>query len=422
MLKSRIALAAGLLFGAAVAVPAQAAVVLLGVGSIPGNATDQSGLSGLLEDGVTPKNQVGGFGSAITYSGKNNRFLATPDRGPADGTTSYIDRLYKIDLKLKSTGPYGPNSYTVTPTLSGTSLLSNKSGEQYTGYNLEFDATGSTDSLRLDPEGIRADHCGDSVYVSDEYGPYLYQFKLNGQQTGKPVKLPAKLGIDLPSSDPAAELANNAFGRQANRGMEGLAISPDGSKLFGLMQNALIQDGALDPALKRVATNSRLIEINQSSGEIKEYYYPLETKDYGLNEILAVNDHQFLVIERDGKAGASAAFKKLYLIDIAGATDIRGIKSLPATGVPSGVTPVSKTLFLDLLDPAYGLAGASFPEKIEGLAFGPDLKGGQHTLIVTNDNDFVTANPSNFYVFGIDAADLPGYQPQQFGSCDTTLE
>jgi hypothetical protein len=200
--------------------------------------------------------------------------------------------------------------------------------------------------------------------------------------------------------------------------MEGLAISPDGSKLYGLMQNALIQDGALNDALTRVATNSRLVEINQSSGEIKEYYYPLDNIGYGLNEILAVNDHQFLVIERDGKAGASAAFKKIYLIDITGATDIRSIKSLPATGVPSGVTPVSKTLFLDLLSPTYGLAGASFPEKIEGLAFGPDLKGGQHTLIITNDNDFVTANSSNFYVFGIDTADLPGYQPQQFGSCE----
>ncbi|MDB5968952.1 MAG: hypothetical protein JWQ90_1402 [Hydrocarboniphaga sp.] len=418
MLKSRIALAASLLFGAAIAVPAQAAVVLLGTGSIPGNATDQSGLTGLLEDGVTPKNQVGGFGSAITYSGKNSRYLATPDRGPADGTTSYIDRLYKIDIKLKSKGPYGPNSYLVTPTLAGTSLLSNKDGEQYTGYNLEFDATGSTSSLRFDPEGIRVDSCGNSVYVSDEYGPYLYRFTLNGQRKGQPIKLPAKLGIDLPSSDPNAELANNAFGRQANRGMEGLAISPDGNKLYGLMQNALIQDGALDASLKRVATNSRLIELNQSSGEIKEYYYPLDNIGYGLNEITAVNDHQFLVIERDGKAGASAAFKKVYLIDIAGATDIRGIKSLPATGVPSGVTPVSKTLFLDLLDPAYGLAGASFPEKIEGLAFGPDLSGGQHTLIVTNDNDFVTANPSNFYVFGIDTADLPGYTPQQISSCE----
>jgi hypothetical protein len=419
MQKTRIAFVASLLFGVASGVPAEAAVTLLGTGSIPGNATDQSGLTGLLEDGVTPKNLVGGLGSAITYSGKKNFYFATPDRGPADGTTTYIDRLYKLSIVLTSTGPYGTNSYQVVPTITTTTLLTNKDAEQYTGYNLEFDATGSTDSLRFDPEGIRVDSCGTSVYISDEYGPYLYRFGLNGKRKPQAQlpKLPNKLGIDLPSSDPNAELADNAFGRQANRGMEGLAISPDGVKLYGLMQNALIQDGALDASLKRVATNARLIELNQSTGEIKEFYYPLESASNGLNDITAVNDHQFLVIERDGKAGSSAAFKKIYLIDIAGATDIRGIKSLPATGVPSGVTAVSKSLFIDLLSPSYGLAGSSFPEKIEGLAFGPNLADGHLQLIVSSDNDFVQANPTKFFVFGIDAADLPGYVPQQIAAC-----
>ena len=418
MRKIPLAFAAGLIVAVAAGAPAEAAAVLLGTGSIPGDATDQSGLSGLLEDGVTPKNLIGGLGSAITYSGKKNVYYATPDRGPADGTTTYIDRLYKLAIVLTPTGPYGPNSYQVAPSVTSTALLTNKDGEPYTGYNFEFDAAGSTDSLRFDPEGIRVDSCGSSVYISDEYGPYLYRFALNGKRKGKPIQLPAKLGIDLPSSDPNAELADNAFGRQANRGMEGLAISPNGVKLYGLMQNALIQDGGLDASLKRVATNARLVELDQSTGEIKEYYYPLENTGNGLNDITAVNDHQFLVIERDGKAGASAAFKKIYLIDIAGATDIRALKTLPATGVPAGVTAVRKSLFIDLLDPAYGLAGSSFPEKIEGLAFGPALAGGHYPLIVSSDNDFVQQNPSKFFVFGIDAADLPAYAPQQITVCN----
>lgn len=36
----------------------------------------------------------------------------------------------------------------------------------------------------------------------------------------------------------------------------------------------------------------------------------------------------------------------------------------------------------------------------------------EHTLWVTNDNDFGTTKPSNFYVFGIPASDLPEYQAQ----------
>ncbi len=75
---------------------ASADVTFIGEGSIPGTATDQSGLTGMLEDGVTPRNRAGGMGSAITYSGRDNLYIATPDRGPADGTTTYIDRLYTV--------------------------------------------------------------------------------------------------------------------------------------------------------------------------------------------------------------------------------------------------------------------------------------------------------------------------------------
>src|SRR5262249_48908734 len=67
-------------------------------------------------------------------------------------------------------------------------------------------------------------------------------------------------------------------------------------------------------------------------------------------------------------------------------------------------------LFIDLLDPAFGLVGATFPEKIEGLAFGPDLQGGRHVLVVTNDNDFVPTQPNRFLVFAIDRI-FPGSHP-----------
>src|SRR5262245_22141077 len=78
------------------------------------------------------------------------------------------------------------------------------------------------------------------------------------------------------------------------------------------MQSALIQDGALDASLKRVGTNNRLVEIDLESGAIREFLYQLDNKSNGVNEILAVNDHEFLVIERDGNAGTAAAFKKIF--------------------------------------------------------------------------------------------------------------
>src|ERR1041384_7397999 len=38
---------------------------------------------------------------------------------------------------------------------------------------------------------------------------------------------------------------NNVNGRRGNQGMEGVALSPDGTRLFGLMQSATIQDSGV---------------------------------------------------------------------------------------------------------------------------------------------------------------------------------
>jgi hypothetical protein len=378
-------------------------IILYGQGSIAGDAVDTSGLTGNLEDG-TPHNRLGALGSAIAYTGFGTRYVAAPDRGPADGTTSYLDRYYLLDLTV--------SGGVVTPTLVQTTLLKNNSGQFFTGNAAAFDAINSPASLRLDPEGIRVGRTG-NLFISDEYGPFVYKFAANGQRL-QSLTVPAKFLIQspgVPSADPAIELKNTS-GRQANRGMEGLAISPDGSKLYGIMQNPLIQDHGLDSKQKRVGLNTRILEMDVKTGATREFLYQLNDKGYGVNEIVAINDHQFLVVERDGKGGNEAVFKKIFLIDLTNATDISNIEGLPQTGTPGGVTPVTKTEFINLLAPAFGLAGATFPEKIEGLAFGPDLADGRHLLWVTSDNDLNAANPNYFFAFAIDSADLPGFQAQ----------
>jgi Esterase-like activity of phytase len=271
---------------------------------------------------------------------------------------------------------------------------------------------GSAASLRFDPEGVRVSPAG-TFFVSDEYGPYVYEFNAAGGRL-RVLPMPAKFLIDHPNAVGTNELPpGNNKGRQANRGMEGLALSPDGSKLYGIMQNALIQDGALNMSNSRRGLHNRILEIDVATGHAREFVYVLTDRSNGVNEILAVNDHEFLVLERDGNAGASAAFKKIFKIDLAGATDVSGVANLPQTGpLPSGITPVSKAPFLDLLDPAFGLAGAAFPEKIEGLAFGPNLPDGRHLLLVTSDNDFFANQDSKIFAFATPPETLPGFKPQ----------
>jgi hypothetical protein len=200
--------------------------------------------------------------------------------------------------------------------------------------------------------------------------------------------------------------------------MEGLAISPDGRTLFGIMQNALLQDNGLTPmTTDRLGLNNRILKIDLSTGETHEYVYVLDAinRGQGVCEILAVNDHEFLVVERDNRSNLQSppqapTRKKIYKIDLTGATDVSNVASLPAGALPAGVTPVGKTLFIDLLDPAFDLA-PTIAEKIEGLAWGPDLEDGRRLLYVVSDNDLNPNLATQIYAFAIDPS-LLDYEKQ----------
>jgi len=366
---------------------------------VSGSALDTSGLTGNICQAGAPANCVpksifGGFGSDITYTGHDDVFIAAPDRGPFDGLTDepYIDRFYFLHITTDVDAPF-PN---ISTTLLDTRFFRDKGGRNFVGAAGDFNA-------RLDPEGIRVGPNG-TFYVSDEYGPYVFEFNRQGQLVRR-LEVPSKFFIANPSSDPNTELTGNTSGRQANRGMEGLAISPDGKTLFGIMQNALIQDHGLS-GTDRVAT-----------GETHEYVYVLDAinRGQGVCEILAINDHEFLVVERDNRSNLQSppqapTRKNIYKIDLTGATEVSGIESLPARALPLGITPVSKQLFINLLDADLNLA-ATIPEKIEGLTWGPDLADGRHVLYVISDNDLNPALATQIYAFAIDPS-LLDFQQQ----------
>lgn len=395
-----------MVLAASLPVAGWAQIELLGIGSIPGDTADLSGLTGKQSDG-TPHNRLGGMGSAIAYTGQGNRYILASDRGPKDGATDFACRVHYMDIVVAP-----GKSQPVQLKLTATTLLKNEEGRGFVGTLSAFDLERPERSLRLDPEGIRIGTQG-NFYISDEYGPFVYEFNREGKKI-RSLPVPRRFLPERVGGKPEDEMPpKNHFGRQPNRGMEGLAISPDGSKLFGLMQSPLIQDGGLDAANKRIGINNRLLEIDVTSGQTREFVYPLDDAANGVSEILAVSDQTFLVLERDSKGGEEAKCKKVFLIDVANASDVSSQPTLPTKGLPADVTPVKKKLFLDLLDPKFQLVGKALPEKMEGLAFGPDLPDGRRLLIVTADNDFVATAPFQVYAFAIDAAVLPGYRPQQ---------
>jgi hypothetical protein len=262
---------------------------------------------------------------------------------------------------------------------------------------------------RFDPEAIRVSADGRSVFISDEYGTYVRQFDRTTGVMIRNFELPAKYYVPNQSAVGDAEIAGNTIGRVSNKGMEGLAITPDGKTIFGIVQAPMAQDAAISASNKLL----RIIAIDVATGAIKgEYGYKLTTGS-GVSEITAINDHEFLVLERDGKGlgdGSNAAAKWLYKIDLTGATDISSL-----TGAAAAAAAVTKTDFINLvaLLGANGITAANVPAKLEALAFGADiLVNGTltHTLWMANDNDFLpnVAGPNNFYVFGVTDADLKG--------------
>ncbi len=361
-------------------------IMLLGSACIPGDAVDDSRLADTLEDG-TPHNQLGGIGSGIAYAGVGNRYLVVADRGPKDGAVSYRCRVHAIEVRILN-----DEGSPITPRLLETTLLVDEEGKRLVGAAQAIER-------RYDPEGIRAGADG-TMFVVDEYGPSLDVFSNSGRRVRR-LSIPEKFRSTNAHGDPKVELQNSRAGRVPNRGFEGLAVSPDRSKLLAAMQSPLIQDGGRD------GVNVRLLEFSAETGDTREMVYVLDNAEYGLSEIVAVGEHEFIVIERDGKEGQAAKFKRLFRINTSTATDVSSLTSLPSAGLPNDVRPVRKRLFMDMLDARFGLAGPQFPGKIEGLAFGPDLPDGKRLLLIMSDNDFHTAVPTWIFAFAVDAALLP---------------
>jgi hypothetical protein len=97
------------------------------------------------------------------------------------------------------------------------------------------------------------------------------------------------------------------------------------------------------------------------------------------------------------------------------------VVSLPETAAQLGVNiiPVKKTLFIDLLKDVYKVDATHtikdvIAEKVEALAWGPDLPDGRHVLYVMSDNDLNRGIATQIYAFAVDASQAGiTYQPQQ---------
>lgn len=260
----------------------------------------------------------------------------------------------------------------------------------------------------FDPEGFVVNPRTGTFLVSDEYGPSLYEFDRTGNKL-RSFTTPSNLlprntttGVSNYASD-----AGNDAGKRTNRGFEGLAITPDGNFAYAMLQSAMLDEGGSNGRLNRI------VKFDVATGEaVGQYAYEMKRsgQGQGISALVALNDHEFLVLERNnlglgaGAAlksggGVNVADKEVYKIDINGATDVTNL-DLDALGATfTKVLKGAKVVDLDAntldLDGNGSVeAAGKSPEKWEGLTVGPRLDDGTYLLLAGNDNDYsVTQNP-----------------------------
>ncbi|WP_411035167.1 esterase-like activity of phytase family protein [Shinella sp. BYT-45] len=151
----------------------------------------------------------------------------------------------------------------------------------------------------------------DGFWVGEEFGPYILKFDLDGRLTdviatevdGKPVTSPDNPTLTV-QADPSKKAP--AFNLKRSGGYEGLALSKDGTKLYGLLEGPLWTDSeSVEQADGRPAL--RIIELDTASKAWtgRSWLYPLADGGEAIGDFNMLDETTALVIERDNGAGTA---------------------------------------------------------------------------------------------------------------------
>jgi hypothetical protein len=345
--------------------------------------------------------------SAVLPGPLPGTFTVMPDNGfgAKDNSADALLRLYTIRPQLRVfNGRAVVGSGTVVPvsvrsgrardSFDASTFLSLRDPNHKLGFQLQADLShyygldtnpAVDEEIRderlltgadLDIESVRRDRQG-NLWFGDEFGPFL----VKTDRTGKVLRSE----IPLPNVRPAGSTAEGEYVRSPQNpylngaapnlgrssGFEGMALNASRTKLYPLLEGTVTGDPA---------RTLRISEFDLASEKYtgRTLLYPLDTLGTNIGDMTAVNDHEFLVIERNGNTAttAGAPFKRIYLVDL----DV-----VKADGT------VKKTELVDLMNVADphdldrdGSRVFTFPYvTIESV-----LILDPRTLLVLNDNNF----------------------------------
>lgn len=368
-LKPIPALLLGLVFSSAT----QAAPAFVNGLALPGAMGDQYGSS--------VNNGRLGYFSDIYYDPNRNEWWGLSDRGPGGGTISYETRVQRFTLGVDM------NSGAISNFQVVQTVKFSNAGNAMNGL---APSPGNVLGNAFDPEGFAINPTNGNFLVSDEYGPSLNEFNRNGQLV-RTFNTPANI-VPRDAATGTPNYVNdtgNTAGKRGNRGFEGLAVSPDGQYTYAMLQSATLDEGGSS------GVYDRIVKFDNTTGNaVAQYAYKMEgsSQGRGISALVAINDHEFMVIERNNRgvgvdSDLASPNKKVFLLNLNGATDVSNI-DLDATGAVFTAAGKNTTPFIDLAANTLAELNNKSPEKWEGLTIGPKLNDGSYLVLAGTDNDY----------------------------------
>ncbi|MGR6918255.1 esterase-like activity of phytase family protein [[Actinomadura] parvosata] len=274
--------------------------------------------------------------------------------------------------------------------LTGVTTLTRPDGTPYPAYGKPGSA--DPESIRVDrwsgrllwgDEGDRPDRSNPDIPVSHST---VRETNLGGRETGA-LPLPSNLRFTTTESGP-----------RRNFGFEGVAVTE--RNVTAITEGPRFEDGPVPTADDGSVTR---LTVWDRRGRVRaQYAYPLDAlaappspptglTDSGVSELLAIDDHRYLALERSWIQGVGYRVK-LYEIDVRDASDVRNRDSLTRYRT---YRPVAKRLVRDL--------GAFRPpvQNLEGMSWGPRLASGECTLVIGSDDNFSEDEVTQLMAFGV---------------------
>lgn len=247
----------------------------------------------------------------------------------------------------------------------------------------------------VDPEAIRFLPQGAGLLWASEG-----DFRANQSPTLRHARLD---GAHVRDFDVPAHLqytSRPGTGARDNNTFEGLALTPDARTAWVAMEAALHQDGP-EPGVGRPGGPCRITAFDVASGRaVRQIAYlpdavprapllPGGFSDNGVSEILMLDAHRMLVLERSFSMGAGMSLR-LYEIDTRHASDTLSTQRL----VAGEYRPAAKRLVAD-----FDGLGLSRLDNTEAMCWGPRLPNGRRTLVCVSDDNFNPLQVTQFAAF-----------------------